>query len=405
MKPVTVGRYAPKGSRVSVRPDGSPPEFDNKPSRRNLLAVGLMGVAVMAFLVVVTDGAVPNAEPEAHATTSSVDAATATTESTPTTTQRILLPEGSLPWALVFDDGSNGVVTVDLASGESRGMAVPGQRAGDQPYRLAWVGSRLVVGWGDIYAYAPEDREAQLIGEATIFIPAAETGEIWLVEYPGGFIGSGTPTAQRVTVAGQSTTEAGAIEGEGFPTLAVPGGLAIESEAGIQMWQPEGRDDQPGPNSVGRDRAHAVAVNAEKLIWCEEECPILHVLDLSSGEDTVLESNADAASFHPDSIQISASGQYLGAVTRSGSLVVWDLVFGRFRTLDFDVSKGSHVRLGWSPHREELFAVEGRGQGIARLFHYDAESRESSELEVALRDASSTFIVISRKDAAGLLER
>jgi hypothetical protein len=84
------------------------------------------------------------------------------------------------PWALIFDDGVEGVTVLDPndpAGGE--GIPIEGQRRGDQPYRLELVAGHLVVGWNQVYAVDLDTAESTLLGEATVFVPGAEPDRVW----------------------------------------------------------------------------------------------------------------------------------------------------------------------------------------------------------------------------------
>ncbi len=56
--------------------------------------------------------------------------------------------DGVTDTVLVFDDGYDGALVLDVDTGDQQRVGLPGQRAGDQPFRLHRMGSWLVVGWG-----------------------------------------------------------------------------------------------------------------------------------------------------------------------------------------------------------------------------------------------------------------
>lgn len=75
---------------------------------------------------------------------------------------------------LVFDDGGDGVVAIDPDNRIGSRTVLEGHGGGDPPYRIARSGDSIIVGWGSIYATDIDTGAATLLGEATIFVPAAE---------------------------------------------------------------------------------------------------------------------------------------------------------------------------------------------------------------------------------------
>jgi hypothetical protein len=116
----------------------------------------------------------------------SVSPVSQSVEETSTTTTQVM-PD--VPWTLMFDDGLDGVVVVDPNDPHLQGAKVEGQRAGDQPYRLELVGEHLIVGWEQIYAVEVASADSMLLADSTIYVPAAEPGRVWMIDYSGGKIG------------------------------------------------------------------------------------------------------------------------------------------------------------------------------------------------------------------------
>jgi hypothetical protein len=80
--------------------------------------------------------------------------------------------------------------------------AIPGQCPGDQRWDIIRSGDSFVVGWGEVWASPIAGGPPRLLGPVVTYIPADEPGAVWLVDYPGGGIGEGTPTLREVTVTG-----------------------------------------------------------------------------------------------------------------------------------------------------------------------------------------------------------
>ena len=121
---------------------------------------------------------------------------------------------------LVFADG----LTLDLDHRTAVARAIPGQRGGDQQWDIIRSGDSFVVGWGEVWASPIAGGSSRLLGPVVTFVPAAEAGAVWLVDYPGGRIGEGTPTLREVTVTGSVLrTEVGPPVSSGVPIVGTPG--------------------------------------------------------------------------------------------------------------------------------------------------------------------------------------
>ncbi len=79
-------------------------------------------------------------------------------------------------------------------------------------------------------------RQSEPVAEATIYVPAAEPGRIWLVDYPSGRI-QGTPVVWQADLAGAEVPAPRPIDVAGFPALGITGGIALETEDGVALWE------------------------------------------------------------------------------------------------------------------------------------------------------------------------
>ena len=187
-----------------------------------------------------------------------------------------------------------------------------GQRPGDQPYRLEFVDGHLIVGWEEIYAVDIASGESTLIGEATIFVLAAESDRAWLIDYSGGRIGSGGLQVWQVSVFGEVLTTPVEIETSGFPAIGVPGGLAIESDSGISILDPA-RGSVVELGSGASFISDVTVGRGSALAWCSDPCDEFHVTELISDVDQVFT--------HP--------GQRLRFVARSARFLRQRVLSGR----------------------------------------------------------------------------
>lgn len=77
---------------------------------------------------------------------------------------------------------------------------------------LVSLGGWVVVGWEELWAVVPgePDRGRQL-GEATVFLPAAEPDALWLIDHHGGRVGTGRSTWSLVDASGTTMAEVASI--------------------------------------------------------------------------------------------------------------------------------------------------------------------------------------------------
>ncbi|HET6775794.1 MAG TPA: hypothetical protein VFH36_20955 [Acidimicrobiales bacterium] len=159
---------------------------------------------------------------------------------------------------LLVSDGIDGVTAVDLDHRLAGRRVVEGERAGDQPFRLTLTGSHLVVGWGEIYAAPLSGASSTKIDDATIYLPAAEPGEVWTVTWDGGRVGEGQASVRRVRVDGTI-----GFSSDGFdtarltPLLGVPGGRRSASTrwgGGVGCQHGHGRSSSRSGTGDRRDQ-------------------------------------------------------------------------------------------------------------------------------------------------------
>ena len=160
------------------------------------------------------------------------------------------------------------------------------------------------------------------------FVPAAEGGAVWLVDYPGGRIGLGTPTLREVTVAGLLLQRVqGPPASLGVPSVGIPGGLALETGTGIALW-----DVSKG--SIVRRLGHTAGFIGDtaggELAWCEGLCTALHVTGVrgtslhvtdAHGADHAFRSPQAGQVFLGRSSRLSPDGRYVAVLTTRPGLM------------------------------------------------------------------------------------
>lgn len=256
---------------------------------------------------------------------------------------------------LLFDDGYDGVLAVDLDARRAARRQLQGHRAGDQPHRLVRSGDHLLVGWSSVHAIAIADASSRPLGDATIFVPAAEPGA-WLVDYPGGAIGEGTPDYRRVDPRGRVVQQPEGAP-DGFPAGGVAGGVALEGHDEVSVWQAgSGRSTRLGDGGFVADTA------ADTVVWCEADCDSLRVTRLGGATVTV-EPPRRHQRFDARSARRSPDGRWVAAIAVGsdgtgepgpGTVVVADAATGATVAVTGALSPAPSF-LGWSPDGSQLF--------------------------------------------------
>ncbi|GBE26022.1 hypothetical protein BMS3Bbin02_02314 [bacterium BMS3Bbin02] len=334
--------------------------------------------------------------PTSPSTTVPVTASSSTTNAVPSDP---LFGE-ELPWVFLFDDGIDGVLAVDPTNRVASRSVVDGQRAGDQPYRLELVENRLIVGWGEIVAADIYARRSVSLGEATIYVPAFRQDRVWLIDYPGGRIGAGTPLAWQVSpLTGEPVSDPTPVDIEGFPAMGIPGGLAIETDTGIALWDAATGEVVKvlgtGPafvSDVSRDRDARIA-------WCEDPCTELRITTIGSGEELVVTSRSGEP-FDARSARFGNDLRFLAAPAGSTVVVVdfEDITdYSEFTVPGTD----PFVFLSWAPFGPDLFASTfSYGGSSTTVVWHNALHKTTVSTELPFGGALS-FVVIGRDQAFG----
>ena len=297
---------------------------------------------------------------------------------------------------LLLSDGIDGVTAIDLDSRIGGRTVIPGERAGDQPFRITVTGNHVVVGWGEIYAQPLRGGPSTKIDDATIYVPAAEAGGVWTITWDGERIGVGSAVVRRVTVDGQITFTSRSLDAAtDFPLLGVPGGLAVSTADGVAVWD-------AATGQIGRFRvsgpATSVASNGRSLAWCEVSCAKVHVVPLPrTGPPT-----APHAALSQE-IALSNDGRrlaFLRPVTGDGSaLVIRDLRSGEESTVATGLSRYGSIT--WSSDSTQLFSSEySKGQSAMRLGRYSVTSGTWEETRVSVGGAIRGLVAIPSADAS-----
>ncbi|HXQ60474.1 MAG TPA: hypothetical protein VN799_10250 [Acidimicrobiales bacterium] len=323
---------------------------------------------------------------------------------------------------LVFADG----LGLDLDHRVAGRQPIAGQRAGDQRWDIVRSGNAVVVGWGDVWATSIATGASRLLGPVVTFVPAAEANAVWLVDYPGGRIGEGTPTLREVTTTGTTVrTELGPPPSDGLPVDGIPGGLAFETASGIALWDAA---DRRFSRRLGQQAGDIGDEAADTLAWCEGNCDLLHVTNVAGvangvhraeGSDRVFSSPQAGQYFTTQALRISPDGRYVAVITtrpgleasdQKGSLDVLDMRTGRFTVARRSVSAWS--TMAWSPDGKSLFFASDDGLGQSEghpgtgmhLGEFLPHSGRTETARLSITNAEP-FVVLPRSEAGAFLAR
>ena len=307
--------------------------------------------------------------------------------------------------ALVFADG----LTLDLDHRTVIARAIPGQRAGDQRWPIIRAGNSFVVGWGKVWASPIAGGPARLLGPVVTSLPAAESGDVWLVNYPGGRIGEGTPTLSEVTTSGTVVrSELGPPPSSGVPIVGVPGGLAFDTSTGIALWSFDRhafvrRLEGTGQGYIGNAAAGSVT-------WCDTPCLSVHVTALAGADRTFSLPQAGWV-VEAGSVRLSPDGRYVavtatrGPVGTANSLGSLDLIDTRTGSVDILEKRISEwTSLTWTSNSKALFFASNTLADMT-IGEFVVRKGLAETARIPARDMWAQFVVVNRSAVRALLGR
>jgi hypothetical protein len=180
-------------------PIPSPTRFDRRRRRSRLVAAGLVVALAAAGLAYVLTGR---------------DQRTVVSVAPSRTTDSLVL----------IDNGAGPLTLVDVATGVSRFVTLPGKVGGDFTYDVIATGGYFVYqsARGVLAIPTSLNRVPHLVGRASAYLPSSRPGRVWLFTIPRG----GVPTrGQEVSVDGRYRGPRYRLPFAGAATAAVNGGL------------------------------------------------------------------------------------------------------------------------------------------------------------------------------------
>jgi hypothetical protein len=293
--------------------------------RRRRVIGGLAALAVIAGVAGVATAAT-------HDDASTVDVIAPTT-----TTEGAGLFAEATGHVLLFDDGYDGVVAVDLDTAVAVRQVIEGQRAGDQDPRFARSGGSLLVGWGEPYAVRLDgSAPPRSLGEATVFVPAFEPDRAWLVDWEGGRVGVGAQTVWQVDTDGDTVVQAFGLE-SGIPTVGVPGGVAVEQDGSFTIFDADGT---PRTSHAGRP----ILSTPTELVFYEGLAE-LQFLDYATGDVRAVQ---PGLTFEPSTARLSPDGRSIALGGSARGAIVVDIASGA-TTAVVTESIDPPMHVAWAP--------------------------------------------------------
>lgn len=300
---------------------------------------------------------------------------------------------------LLFDNGLSDVMAVDPDNRVGALTTLQGHGGGDPPYRIARTGDSIIVGWGTVHGTDIHTGESTKLGDATIFIPAAEPDRVWLVKWAGGCTGCGSATAWQVDTAGNPLTEPAKIASGELPVVGVNDGLAIETPTGIRVWYPDDR----ASIDIGSGRVRAA--HGDLLAYCTAAlCTEVSIVNLRTGERQSVYSDEEFAefAFGGPTARFSPDGSYLALTTRRG-VAVFNTVIGATTPVTNALENGDYLFVSWSPDGHQLFAANySYGETEVDIARYDLATGDVSLAHLPI-GGTLDFVVLDSNEATRFL--
>jgi hypothetical protein len=254
----------------------------------------------------------------------------------------------------------------------------------------------LVVGWSRICAVDIASREAISLEPSTIFVPAAELDRVWMINYPGGYIGGGDPEVWQVSVTGEQITAPLTLLEDGYPDMGVLNGLALQTEGGLELWNASSGEITP---LKGEGTGFVSDVNAESLLWCVGVCSQLIVTDTAVLRSEEFDPPEGYTRFVGQRFaRFSPNGRHLAAIVGSpdstSGKAVWILDLESGDSTVISEPNPSVDFLAWSPDGDQLFASSNSySQARTVVWRYHLSDREFKAVVLPFGGAMTPVVV------------
>lgn len=309
---------------------------------------------------------------------------------------------------LLFDDGLDGLIAVDLDRSIATHVEVEGQRPGDPPRRLLRLGDRLLVGWSEIHALDIEERRSTPLAEATLFAPAAETDRVWMVDYQNDRLGTYKPSVWQVDAA------SGEPLGDPIPSprhnvlIGVTDGLLITGDDVVELWRPTTGET----TRLAAGYGIAIDAHGATLAWCVNPCEKLLLTDTETMETTtfspppgyVLFGLGWGGSFSPDGRHLAVlvgnreaihvDGELSHYVVTERALWLLDRQTGEITVAPLPGAMADYVV--WAPDGDDVFATSySYGETETTIWRYTVSGDRLASVRVPVGGALQPVAVES----------
>jgi hypothetical protein len=302
---------------------------------------------------------------------------------------------------LAFSDGLDGLLLVDLD--HSRAVRHPLGGGSPSESGLIRLGDSFVVrdDNGDALAMPIDGGAPMRLGPATIAFEASGLDAAWLVEWPGGRIGAGTPTFRLVDIEGAVQASPVADDPLLEPTNAVPVAalgnvILFEASDGVLAWD----TTTNGVSNIGTGASFIGDVHQQGLVsWCPDACTELHLADVLHDTDRVVARTERG--FDARQSRFSPDGRYV-AVTEDPDVILIDVKRGIERTAARNIARFAY--LGWSSDGRDLYFSEYSWmKSSTAIGRFDLDARHLDRTTLPIGSALA-FVTLSRGDARDLLD-
>ncbi len=268
---------------------------------------------------------------------------------------------------------------VDVATGASRLVTLPGKVGGDFNYDVIATGGYFVYqgARGVLAIPTALDRAPHLLGRPSVYLPSSRAGRVWLVNVPPG----GVPvTGQEVSVDGRYHGPRYRLPLPQAPTVAVNGGLIF----GAYVWHTATNTTRALP-TTGSATPNAFDARGSLVAWganCPPAplsgCASLEVLNLDDGKLRIYPAPAGTTGWIPTGGEgshdaFAPDGQHVAlraALTPAGlssQLYVLNLASGILALVPH-AQAFAYSPVAWSADgRSVLFESDTHTLGIYRL--------------------------------------
>ena len=225
--------------------------------------------------------------------------------------------------------------------------------AEDLPHRILARGDRLVMG--------------SEYGDTAFFLPSLRRDRVWVVDT--GFRSGEVRAVREVTVEGVTTVAAAVPPHGRRPLAAVEGGLLLEADAGLDVWDPRtGHIARRLPVDVGT----LGPTNGRLVVSCTDPgCHALRLTDARTAATRTIRAPS-GFTFEPWSAAFAPDGDRLGVPVRvvadgPRQLGIVDIAGGRVAIVPRSSVAPGYTLIAWSASGDEVFLTGGGAYATHRV--------------------------------------